>query len=83
MDKKKIAGALALLLMAALAVIIISDYSGNKTKPNTIATANGLDEAQIVACDAATEGDTCHTKLSKLTGLVTASECCQKLGKCC
>ena len=41
-----------------------------------------LSELQMVACNAAHEGNTCDTKLVGL-GFVTKEQCCQSLGKCC
>jgi hypothetical protein len=41
-----------------------------------------LSELQVSACNAANDGGTCDTKLEDL-GIVTKSECCSKLNKCC
>lgn len=84
MNKKVYIGIFAAVVLVAAAFLLMN--GGNlpgKTGPDTISAAGGLNEAQIVACDAAQEGNTCKTKLTNLVGLVTLDDCCQKLGKCC
>ena len=41
-----------------------------------------LSELQITACNSADAGGTCDSKLPELE-LVTTSQCCEILGKCC
>ena len=84
-DKKIYVGIFAAAVLAAAAFVWMNGGNNGlgKKGPDTINAAGGLNEAQIVACDAAQEGNTCKTKLTNLVGLVTLDDCCKKLGKCC
>jgi len=83
MDNKRLAIAFAL---TGLFIVVFSYFLlfKNNTDDSRIAKIEEvpLTEFQITACNAAEAGGQCEARLPKLK-IVSASDCCKYLNKCC
>jgi len=89
MRVKEVALIVFFVIVIVVLIFLIIDKSKNDSDDDPLNNQNNnnqqienLTDIQIVACEAAAEGGTCHTRLSELD-IVAPIECCEKLNLCC